>query len=532
MRNNRYLYITLLAVLSLHAETLQAQTASVPAQPVQEKIKYAPRLVVAITIDELRTDYLDAFSPLYGNEGFKRLLREGLVYENGSYAFSQPDRASAISSLVTGTSPYYHSIVAERWLDRETLRPTRCTDDNRQPGLLSPVQLGVSTLGDELKVSTEGASKVFTIAPTQEAAILSAGHAADGAFWLDDSNGQWKTSQYYLNSLPAWILSFNELHSAKSHISKTLWEPVIPLSGTFNYYQHIGGQKPFRHAFKGERKFISYKASGLINEELTKLALELVTNQTMGYDRITDLLCLTYYAGTFDHSAMTDCQLELQDTYVRLDRELARLTKDLEKRLGAEHVLFVLTSTGYSAPESAQYDKYRIPTGTFYINRTANLLNMYYGAIWGQGRYVENCFGNQLFLNHKLLESKRISLTDATRRAQEFISQIAGVRNVYTGLQLLSDNNQLLSKIRNAYNPSHCGDILIEVAPGWKLFNEDTKEEQLQRTSFIPFPIIFFGAGTEARRVKTPVTTERIAPTLARTMRIRAPNACSSEPLF
>ena len=522
MRRNRYIYITLLAVLGFNTENAIAQ----------DSIKYAPRLVVNITIDQLRSDYLEALAPVFGNDGFKRLLREGLVYDNASYPFTKIDRASAISSVITGVSPYYHSIVGESWLDRETLRPVICTEDPKMPGIPSPVQLMVSTLGDELKVATNGAAKIFSIAPTVDAAVLAAGHAADGAFWLDDWRGYWKGSQYYSNNVPQFIQNFNDLQSSLKKIEKAVWQPAFEVSGTFNYYQHTGNQTPFKHSFKGERKFIEYKTSGLINADITELAQQCVVSQTMGYDRVTDLLCLTYYAGNFAHQSMTDCQMELQDTYLRLDRELGKLINMLEAKLGKEHVLFVLTSTGYSEAESADYSKFRVPTGVFYINRTANLLNMYFGAIWGQGRYVETCSSNEIFLNHKLLESKRVSLTDATQRAQEFISQMSGVRNVYTFLQLLSGNNQQIYKIRNGFNPEHNGDILIEVSPGWQLQNENTQESQLSRASFIQFPIIIYGAGTRAGRIKTPVTIDRIAPTIAKTIRIRAPNACSSEPLF
>lgn len=519
---NRYLYITLLAVLGFNAEEAGAQ----------DSIRYAPRLVVSITIDQLRTDYLEAFAPVFGNDGFKRLLRDGLVYDNASYPFSKIDRASAISSVYTGVSPYYHGVVGEKWLDKETLRPVSCTEDTKVPGMPSPTQLTVSTLADELKVATNGMAKIFTIAPTSDAAVLSAGHAADGAFWLDDWRGFWNGSKYYSNNIPLFIQTFNELQSNAKKIEKAVWQPYSEVSGTFNYYQHIGDQKPFSHSFKGEKKFIEYKTSALINADITELAQQCVIGQTMGYDRITDLLCLTYYAGNFNHEAMTDCQMELQDTYLRLDRELGKLITALQEKLGKEHVLFVLTSTGYSDVESADYAKYHVPSGTFYINRTANLLNMYFGAIWGQGRYVETCYGNEIYLNHKLLESKRVSLTDATQRAQEFISQMSGVANVYTFIQLLGGNNQHISKIRNGYNSEHSGDIIIDVSPGWQLQNEDTHEQQLSRASFTQFPIIIYGAGTKGERVKTPVTIDRIAPTIAKSIRIRAPNACSSEPLF
>jgi len=522
MHKNKYIYVTLLSVLAFNAEIAHSQ----------DSIKYAPRLVVSITVDQLRTDYLEAFAPVLGNDGFKRLFREGLVYENASYPFSKIDRASAISSVFTGVSPYYHSIVGEKWLDKETLRPVTCTENPKTPGVLSPTQLMVSTIGDELKVATNGKAKIFSIAPTADAAILSAGHAADGAFWLDDWRGFWNGSMYYSNNIPLFIQNFNELQSNSKKIEKAVWQPYTQVSGTFNYYQHIGEQKPFSHTFTGERKFIDYKTSALINSDITELARQCVLSETLGYDRVTDLLCLTYYAGNFGHRAMTDCQMELQDTYLRLDRELGKLIKAIEDKLGAQHVLFILTSTGYSDAESADYGKYRVPSGTFYINRTANLLNMYFSAVWGQGHYVETCYGNEIYLNHKLLESKRISLTDATQRAQEFISQVSGVANVYTFIQLLGGNNQQIYKIRNGFNPEHNGDIIIEVSPGWQLQNENTQEKQLSRASFTQFPIIIYGAGTKSERIKTPVTVDRIAPTIAKSIRIRAPNACSSEPLF
>ena len=154
-----------------------------------------PRVVVSILVDQLRTDYMNAFMPLYGQEGFVRLLNEGRVYSQAEYPQYRPDRASAAATLATGTTPYNHGVVGLKWLDRETLRPVFCVDDKRYPGVQtsdasSPTFLGVSTLGDELKVATEGKSLVYAIAPYRDAAILSAGHAADGALWIDDRTGQ------------------------------------------------------------------------------------------------------------------------------------------------------------------------------------------------------------------------------------------------------------------------------------------------------------------------------------------------------
>ena len=507
---NRYLYITLLAVLGWNTEST-----------AQNGTKQVPRLVVNITIDQLRSDYLESYAPYYGANGIKKLLAQGLVYENASYPFVSPDKASAISTLITGTTPSYHSIIAEQWLDKSSLRPIHCTENPLQPDVPSPVQLAVSTLGDELKIATQGEAKIFAISPFKDMAVLSAGHAADGAVWMNERTGQWTHSQYYSNITPQWLLSFNELRNTNEKAKKKEWQPLI-----------IQKKPEFKHIFKSNRRYQEYQTSGLINADITELALACVSQQDMGMDDTTDLLCITYYAGHFDHKPVTECQKELEDTYIRLDKELENLMTRLESRIGKEGLLFIITSTGYSDPDGIDYAKYRIPTGIFYINRTANLLNMYFGALWGQGRYVETCYDNQLFLNHKLLESKRISMKDASQHAQEFISQMSGVRNVYTSLHLLNSSNDQLFKVRNSFNPQRNGDILIEVAPGWHLQNEDTNYDRLSQASSPIFPIIIYGAGIQAARVQMPVTTDRIAPAIAKTIHIRAPNACTAEPLF
>ena len=134
-------------------------------------------------------------------------------------------------------------------------------------------------------------------------------------------------------------------------------------------------------------------------------------------------------------------------------------------------------------------------------------------------------------MNHKLIEQKNISLAEMLQRSQDFLVQNAGVAEVYTSERLLRGNNDILKR-RNAFHPTLSGDIIIEVAPGWQLVNEDTQERLSTRASFVPFPIIIFGAGTRAERITLPVTVDRIAPTIARNIRIRAPNACTAEPLF
>jgi hypothetical protein len=524
---NKNIYITLLAVLGFSVEVFAQD---------EVQTNNAPKLVVNITIDQLRNDYLEAFIPLYSENGFKLMLNKGKVYSQVFYPFAPIDMSSAIASLVTGTTPYYNNITGQSWINRKNLRPVSSVEDQKCAGLLtnskvSPAKLSTSTITDELKVGTAGKAVVYSIAPFCEAAILAGGHAANGAIWLDDQNGRWCSSNYYYSSLPSWIQSFNSLNAPYNTLKDKTWEPINELVGNFSYFMSAGLQKPFKHSFKGDYQYTDYKTSALINEDISNLAMQCILSTGMGKDKVTDMLCLTYYAGTFKHQSVTECQVELQDTYVRIDREIGRLVNFIDKNIGKENVLYVLTSTGYNKEEDVNYEDFRIPSGTFYMNRTANLLNMYLGGIWGQGNYVEASFNNHIYLNHSLLESKKISINEAATRAQEMLAMMSGVRNVYTSIQLLTNKNENIEKTRNAFSADHGGDLVIEVAPGWKVVNEDTQKSELSRASYIQFPIIFYSVSVQPERINKPVSATQLAPSIARAIRIRAPNACSVEPL-
>ena len=386
---NRYLYITLLSLLALSSQAQQQQKGM------------APRLVVNITIDQLRNDY-------------PALFDDGLIYEQGFYPYSQIDLSSAISSVVTGTSPFYHTITADKWLDRHSLQTVSATPD----------EIAVSTLADELKLGTNGAGKVCAVATQKEVAALLAGHNTDHLGWNDRGNKRWNANN------------------------------------------------------------------------LTDKALQLISEAKLGADSIPDLLFLQYE----------------KDDY---QQALQHLVTEVQRLVGRENALFVLTSTGYAEENTDEYAKYHIPTGVYYTNRTANLLNMYLGALWGQGKYVEGSYRNQLYLNHQLLEQKRIALSDATQKSKEFLLQMTGVKRVHTHLY-----------------ETHMGDLLVELNPGWQMQNDDTHEHFKTKQPLAYFPIIFYGANIPAQKVVAPVSIERIAPTISKAIRIRAPNACMATPLF
>ena len=156
---------------------------------------------------------------------------------------------------------------------------------------------------------------------------------------------------------------------------------------------------------------------------------------------------------------------------------------------------------------------------------------MYLSAIYGSGRYVSQCFNNQIYLNLQLIEQKRISLSELLKKCQSFLFQNAGVADVYTSERLLSGSEDV-QKLRSGFNPTTSGDIIIEVSPGWKLLNEDTQQSYTNRIGDITFPVFFLGNNIAHEHISLPVTADRVTPTLARAIRIRAPNACASTPLF
>lgn len=476
---NKYITATIFAVVS-------------SGMAYSQDVVSVPRLVVNITIDQLRTDYIEAFMPFYSENGFKKLMRNGVVYHNAQYTFTPIDRASSIAAVVTGTTPANNGITGYSWLDKNTLIPVKCIDDNNYDGVFtdehsSPQNITSTTINDELKVSTNVEALVYSIAIDRDAAVIAGGHAADAALWFNADSKRWCSSMYYFKNAPNWLRTYNLQHTTD-----------------------VDGNN--------------------INASVTSIALECVNSTGIGLDDVTDMLSVTYSAKITTKANKQSQQLQ-QNTYLQLDHELERLISRIESKFGSKGVLFVITGTGCQEELDVDYAKYRIPSGTFYINRTANLLNMYLCAIYGQDKYVESCFFNQIFLNLNKIEQRHISMSDILSRAQSFLVQNAGVRNAFTKKDLLLANGDKGSKLGNWFNPERCGDLIVELFPGWKLFNEDNQQQYTSKESYIPFPVIFYGANVAAETVYTPVTMNRIAPTIAKVIRIRAPNACASAPL-
>lgn len=522
---NPYIYIIILSLLT--PALSEAQVAQVAAEA-------APRLVVSIAIDQLRSEDMERYMPFYGGDGFRKLLAKGLVFSRAAYPMAVVDRASASATLSSGCAPTRHGIVSGEWVSRKTLAPMAATTD--ETSVLAPRNavegawnMLASTVGDELKMSTSGLARVYGIAPQADGAIMLAGHAADAALWIDQRTGLWTTSTFYQRQLPEWLSAYNRTNTAERKEKSTTYT----LTG------------PGRHAL--------FTRTPLVNADVTALALQCVAAAGLGADATPDLLCLQYYAGQPTDASTSESQstkraivrrttpgsttatatqpVSLQDTYTRLDAALSRLITGIEQRLGADNVLFVVTTTGYSDAPQHDLQAYRVPTGTVYINRTASLLNMYLSALYGQERYVEAYHDTEIYLDHKLLEQKKLRLAEVVERSREMLVLSDGIAAVHTLYSLTANTTAQTAPLAAGYHPRRSGDIVLETAPGWRVLNEDNHRSRPERLTAAAFPIIIYGPDVKHETIAEPVSAVRVAPTLSRALRIRAPNGCQAEPL-
>lgn len=495
-----------------------------------------PKVVVSIMVDQLRGDYLEKFTHLYGEEGFKKLFAEGRVYTNGYYSHTSPDRSSGTASVYTGTTPYYHGITGNRFMQRNNLRVAGIVDDTNEANMgintfegSSPNNLLVTTLADELKIATKGHAYVCSIAPERDMAVLAGGHAPNAVLWLSEDCAKWATSAYY-GGIPAWTRSYNRREGTRFDWAEMAWEPYYA-TGVYSYSVYDGIPREFHYTFrKGDAEAIRrYKTSALINDEVTMLAKTCVAGAMFGRNKTTDMLCVGYYAGNYEHSPESERPIELQDIYCRLDRNIAELIRAVEDKVGVGNALFVVTSTGYADAHRPDSKLFALPAGELKMDRCCALLNIYLGALYGKDNYVEGSYLNEIYLNRALIEKRQIKMSELFDRCTEFLCQVSGVKRVYPSLELLSGAAD--AEVRAAYNADRSGDLLLEVAPGWTLVDDRWSERIYYNRTHVPVPIMFYGGGFDAQCHRTPVAVESIAPTIAHILRISAPNACATRPI-
>lgn len=532
-------YISTLTTALVLLTVLNSLPASA-AQPETREESRPPRLIVGITIDQLRSDYLQSLQSKLTQGGFRRLMEGGLFLENVTFELNNPDATSAIATLATGSYPYRNGISSRFIFDPQTLQRHSVFQDRdyigfATDGFWSPKALLGSTLGDEMKLATQMRGKVYSIAPEAEQALIAGGHAADGVFWIDDKTGHWASSTFY-NDFPNYVSQQNNSKTPLfTDFASNSWTSQVISSGADRIAPLLQASPGFNHKFTQSGKQVNYqwvKTSPFVNEAILKMAKQFITNSRLGLAGTTDMLQLTFYAGTYQHAKTSVFASELQDTYLRLDQTMESLLQYIDKAVGLQNAVIYLMGTGET--DEVADDIPTLPAGEFNANRCTALLNSHLISLHGQGQWIEGFNEGQIYLNHTLIEQKQLTVDQVAKEAAELVSLFSGVEEVYTTQQLLhQDYSQRIIRVRNGYNKRSGGDLVVILESGWRMRLDDKSQPRQQtRHDVYPGPAIIFAPGKiKPEKIIAPVEATTIAPTVSKAIRIRAPSACQELPI-
>lgn len=498
--------------------------------------RFAPKLIIGINVDQLRPDYLYAIEDQLGEGGLKLLLNNGFVCEQVTFDIDKPDATATMAILATGAYPFQNGIPSREVYNAKTQKRESIftdkdylgnfTDDNYSAKVLNS-----TTLADELRVASDNTSRIYSIAPDPEAAIIGAGHSANCAFWIDDKQGKWASTTYYRN-FPNYIERKNKDKPLSYHLSEAVWEPMHK-SVTLDIMPYHHEVRGFNHVFYqyGQPVYTWFKSSPLVNDAIVGLSKVLLTTGSLGRGKNTDMLQLTFYCGTWQHDSPERYAEELQDMYLRLDQSIKELLSAIDSQVGLSNTFIYLTGTGETTHLHQEIEETRV--GTFTASRCTSLLNSYLVSLYGKGNYVSDMVDWQIYLNHRTIEQKNLKLNDVQQAAADFVMMFSGVEDVVTQYQILHDDfNERIKRMRRAYDRKHGGDLVVTLQSGWSFkYNDNSQEQPQMRHNATPGIAILYGPDISSARLSTPVDATCIIPTVAQALRIRAPSACQASPL-
>jgi len=516
----------------------------------------APKLLVGIMVDQMRPDYLTRFSPAFGPDGFNRLRHEGLECRNTHYNYIPTVTGPGHSSVYTGTTPRYHGIVGNSWYDRRLRRDIYCTDDSTVQLVGTTTKgMGVSarnqvstTLGDELKMTYGGRSKVLALSLKDRASALPAGHMADGAYWLDVNTGDFISSTFYVPQLPAWVRDFNAQKKADAYRRQT-W---APLRGPEAYRNSLPDSNRYERIFKGKTAatfpydlsklapqnppaYESMYTSPFGDDLLTDLALAALQATDLGRDDVPDLLAISYSSPDAVGHTFGPLSKEENDLYLRLDLEIARLLQALDKTVGKGNYAVFLTAD-HGASEVTRYlADHQLPVGSLDRRAVYQAASAYLAAQLGPGQWLETERNNMYYFNRPLLAQHKIELARAQALLAEFLRDQPGVAQVNTTTQLLNAGytTGLEARLQMGLYYPRFGDVRYELMPGW---TGDIGVGASHGTGYAydtHVPLLWWGPGIPAGVVSyAPHTITDIAPTAAMLLNSKLPNACTGQPIM
>jgi predicted AlkP superfamily pyrophosphatase or phosphodiesterase len=536
----------------------------------QERSK--PKLILQITVDQLRGDLLARYYDRLGDGGFRYLLDAGTVYSNAHHRHANTETIVGHTTIATGADPSVHGMVANVWLDRVSGELTYNVEDARYPVLgegvgvdrkaeidptqvtarsdgRSPSRILVSTFSDELTLVQGGISKVFSVSVKDRSAISMAGQTGK-AFWFSKKSGGFITSSFYYDQYPEWVADWN----AKKHVDKyagTSWnllhDPSTYLFGTADdrpYETALPGYgRTFPHPF-GSRDgeyFTTLLTISPAGDELTlDFAKALILNESLGRDDKTDYLSVSFSSTDYVGHLFGPSSLESEDNILHLDRALAELLSFVDAQIGLDKTLIVL-SADHGAPEAPGY-----------LRELGFEADYIYPKTWDKAAAIEKLkerfgigeqliatyFHPYLYLNREVIAEKGLDQAEVENAVVDELSRFDGVALALSSSALKSGNvpdTPLVQSILRNYNPGRSGDIYVVFQPNRFINEFDGLTVAVAHGSPWGYdsyvPIIFAGFGIRAQRINRIVHTVDIAPTLSLIIGAKPPTGSSGAPL-
>ncbi len=511
-----------------------------------------PKLVVGIVIDGLPYDLVYKNRDMLQEHGFKKLINQGAYCSNANYEYLFTQRAPGYASLVTGSEPSWHGVVADYWFETLSEGSIHAVQNSEydpvgtlnRDNACSPDQLMASTFSDAVKMYFQNQSKVYSVSLDATAAVMNGGFKADAAYWLDENSGKFVSSSYYLEELPKWVKKFNKNDYTSVYFDRK-WEPLdslkfykrtIPDSNRFEYgydaefktfpylYEDIKGH------YTGD-KFIKMIPEG--NTMTTDFAVATFFNENLGDDLTPDVLMVNYHVSENIGKYFGPDSKEMLDMLLRLDKEVAHLVDVIEDETGKNNTLFFLTSSSGLGSNPEYRESEKLPGGRFKHHYVTALLKSYLNVLYGEGEWIRDYQNQQIFLNRTLIEDADLKLADVQKKVADFILSYDGVAAVLTADDLVSTDytSGIFKNMQNSFHQKRSGDVLIALKPGWIRDVYYTADHNSCYTYDTHVPLMFYGWKVRKTRVSRPVNITDVVPSICDMMNIPPPGSVSGIPI-
>ena len=516
----------------------------------------APKLVLLVSIDQGRADYVDRFSDQYlppkqGKTlgGFRWLDATGVRFTDAHHHHLPTATGPGHSVLMTGSVPALNGIVGNDWWDRAKGKPRYVTDDDTvqtvgggTSGPMSARPLKVTTVGDELKMATNGRSRVVGLSFKDRAAILMAGHAADEVVWADYTTGGLVSSTYYGNALPAWAEDVNRSRAIDAYLGKA-WAPSLPVSAYANARNapHEKGSKTFSHPYGTERGrpyYTNVITSGAGQDFIVATAEKAIDADKLGGHDVPDILVLNLASNDYVGHAWGPNSPEVEEISVDTDRLLSRLFNHLDRVVpgGIDNVAIVVTADHGVAPIPAEAaDVYRVNSSRLDGRDVVRAVNAALAAKYGEAKWVlGNLYEQNLYLDRSLIAAKNLSAEVVEQTAADAAATVPGIYAAYTRTNILQGrlpNVPWSDWVSNGFNPQYGGDVMVLEGPNQVYTGATGTSHGAAWAYDTHIPILTHWGGQHPGRVARRVYSHDIASTLCSLLGIEYPSGNVGKPL-